>query len=163
MAGRPYAITEMIKNLLLVICAALLLVGCASKESKIIGKWKGSVEIPESQKKDPMAAMAASMMSNVSLELKEDKTYAMSMVFPLEGTWALEGDTLKLTTTKAMGMSMDDIKSKVAASGTKEQQAQLEKNGGKPMILKLSDDGKTLVAQAESGKTGGITFTKEEK
>lgn len=90
---------------LLVMVAALA--GCSDPEKQVIGRWK--VQPPsntQAQPGDPAGqAMAMAMLSGIKLELKEDHTFSLQMFVPVEGKWALEGETLTLTPEKIMGVA----------------------------------------------------------
>jgi hypothetical protein len=97
---------------------ALLSAGCGkSLDQQLVGKWKAKLpdKVANSNKpEDQMAkAMAQSMMSTFTLELKPDKTFTMTMMmFPVEGKWSVSGNTVQLAPEKVMGMSADQVKSK---------------------------------------------------
>ncbi|MBI3744825.1 MAG: hypothetical protein HY261_11160, partial [Chloroflexi bacterium] len=60
----------------LLLALAVALAGCGgSMEAKLVGKWKGTANLPKDKANDPMAAMAQAMLANISLELKKDKTF----------------------------------------------------------------------------------------
>lgn len=145
---------------------ALLVVGCAgNKEKQLVGSWKGEIKLTPEQEKNPMAAMAKQMMSNITLDLKEDKTFLMNMMFAVEGNWALEGETLKLSPTKMAGMTMDKIEeqAKAQAKTNPAMAKQMENNKvNEPMLMTLSADGKTLTTKDKPGQPsqGAMTFTK---
>ena len=118
--------------------ALSVLLGCTG--GGVVGKYKGEIELPADQKNSPLAGMASGMAGSMSLELTADKTFAMSMMgFPAEGTYEVTGDTVVLTTTKAMGMA--------TPAGA---------SSAKPMRLTIEDGGKSLVLadekQPEKGK-----------
>jgi hypothetical protein len=134
------------------------LTGCSSvlsKQADVTGKWNGKISLTPEQQKSPAAAMMKSMTP--TLELKKDNTFAMTMVFPIEGTWAMASNKLSLTMTKMMGMSIDDIKKQAAKSG-QANSSEMDK----PMVFDVSADGKTLTAVDNKSTAGGsLTFTKE--
>src|SRR5437868_15410811 len=92
------------------LAAVILICGCGKALApELVGKWKAkaSDKLTKSSKpEDQMAkAMAESMLSMFTLELKADKTFSMTMMmFPIEGTWSVSGYTLELKPTKVMGM-----------------------------------------------------------
>lgn len=97
------------------IFAALLLslfvlAGCGGGlEKKVVGTWKidsaktqmGDAKMDETEKKMMMA-----VMSSISLEVKEDKTFTMTVMMPIEGKWTLAGNKLTLTPTLKEGEKM---------------------------------------------------------
>jgi hypothetical protein len=105
-----------------------------SAEKKLVGDWKGRVEagsganLSEEQKQE--VVMAQAMMSGTSLKLRADNTFAMKMMFDIEGTWKLANDKLVLTPTKMMGMEGGAV-------------------SGESMSLKVSGDGRVLTIEDE--------------
>lgn len=82
--------------------AAFLLCGCgAGLEKKVIGTWK--VDTAKTQmsgdkiKTDADKKMMMAMLETFTLDVKEDKTFKFTVIFPIEGTWALAGSKLTLT------------------------------------------------------------------
>lgn len=126
--------------------------------ANLIGNWKGELKMDEAAAKDPSAAMAASMMKNVTLELKSGNAYTMTMIFPIEGTWSQSGDTVNLKMTKMMGMSIEDLKKKAQADPA---QASKAAEMDKPMTLKVSADGKTMEMQDTTGQAKGKMIFKK--
>jgi len=137
---------------------ALTLAGCAaSPEKQVVGKWKGSVTLPPNMAKDPRAGMLKGMFSNLTLEVKEDKKFTLTMMVPIEGTWSVSGKSLTLQPTKIMGM---DVKQ---AQEMAKKQGRSATSMDKPMKMTLSEDGKTLTAEnPESSQGGSMTFTRDE-
>lgn len=123
------------RALVAALLAVSVLLGCSG--GGVVGKYKGEIELPADQKNNPLAGMASGLAGSLSLELKADKTFNMNMMFPVEGTYTVSGNTVELTTTKAMGNA-------VSAGSSK------------PMRLTIEDGGKSLVLvdekQPEKGK-----------
>ena len=144
----------------LVAVLAVCVCGCSNREKQLVGKWTGDLTIPESEKDNPMAKMVQGMMGSLSLELKADKTFSMSMIFPIEGTWSVSGDTLSLQATKMMGMSMEQAKSMAKSQGKAGNVDEMDK----PMQFTISADGKELKAVptkgAASSQQGNLVFKK---
>jgi hypothetical protein len=91
------------RYLVSIVLAVMLVAGCGG--ANVVGKYKGSIEGMKTD--NPMAAaLAESMMGNLTLELKPDKTFSMNMMVPLEGSYTVSGSTLTLKVEKAMGMSI---------------------------------------------------------
>lgn len=137
-------------------------------EEKVVGKWTGNMKMPEAKKDDPAAAMAQAFgsMMKMDLELKKDKTFAMTaMIIPIEGTWAISGNKVIATPTKVMGMAIDEAK-KLAADQAKKQGTALAAKQAdemnKPMELTISPDGKTLTMKGTGATAdqGEVAFTK---
>jgi hypothetical protein len=145
-----------------VVAIALLVSGCGNKEARLIGKYKGEMAgMPAADdKNNPMAGLAKAMAGSLSLELKADHKFTLNVIFPLEGTWSVSGDTVTLKVEKAMGMDVDSLKDKAKSSpGSKSASSSSDAN--KPIELKVSADGKTLTAQDPKGTGGKMTFVKE--
>ncbi len=127
----------------LLLAVSIGLIGCASLESKIVGKYK--VKLGEMPKDFPggEAAMkvAESMASGMSLELKSDKTFVLNVpMASINGTWALAETTLTLT-PKVDGTNVTTGKNE-------------------PLALKVSSDGKTLTPTKNMGGPE-MSFVKE--
>ena len=136
--------------------------GCSGSSTNLVGKWKARMDVPKdnADKNNPAAglaqAMGSAMGSMMSLELKADKSFSMMMVFiPLEGKWSVSGDTLKLDVEKAMGMTKDQFKSMGSAQGGD------TKNLDKPMMLKISSDGKRLTTVKAKPEEQEMVFERE--
>lgn len=129
---------------------AAAIFGCGSREKQLVGKWTGDLKIPDSKKDDPMVKMAQGMMGALSLELKDDKTFVMSMMVPFEGTWTVSGDKLSLQVTKMMGMTVEQAKSAARTQGQTKDLDQMDK----PMEFSISADGKELTAIKKEGAPG---------
>ncbi len=136
------------RYLISVVIAVTLVAGCGG--ANVVGKYKGSLEGTDTD--NPMsAALAQSMMGNLSLELKPDKTFTMNMMVPLEGSYTVSGSTLTLNLEKAMGMSVEDM--------TKDASPSEKADAKKPMVFTIEDGGKKLVAVDK--KEGAMVFVKE--
>lgn len=133
-----------------------------SLEDRFIGTYQGKIEQPKpaSDKPEDKAANAFgnAFLSALkpTLEIKKDHTFTMTMLFPFEGTWTLTGSKATLTITKFMGLDSKSFPSNGANKAP---------DNNKPMILNVSDDGKTLTAEPSSGAPGtsadsSLTFTK---
>jgi hypothetical protein len=136
--------------------------GVSGADSKLVGKYKGTMKLPAAPAGDKQAEMVAkmteAMAKTLALELKADKTFSMTMMIPIEGTWSRSGDTLSLKVETVAGQTMESIK---AMSKGRPGAAGIDKME-KPMQFKVSADGKTLTAIHEGPKANGsMTFTKE--
>ncbi len=145
------------------VAVAVLGIGACAKETSVVGKWKGKIDMPE-PKTEQEKAMAKMMegfagMMTPDLDLREDKTFTMNMMIPIEGTWVQSGKTVTLTANKIMGMTVDEAQ-KMAAQQNKgvTQNQDLQK----PMILTISEDGKSMSMQGEGAQKGTITFARNE-
>lgn len=141
---------------------ALMLGGCAgNREAKLTGQWKmdaAAMAASMPQGKTPQEQMglemAKKMFENITLDLKEDKTFAMNMMMEFSGDWKLDdsANTVTLNMTKMGTMDM----SKMPNAGKEAQ---------KPLVLNISADNKTLsmappAGAATSGAPGAMTFVK---
>lgn len=94
-------------------------------------------------KTDADKKMAMAMLSAFSLEVKEDKSFTMTVVFPIKGTWALAGNKLTLTPTLEKGES--------ASFGGKDK-----------LELEVDASGESMsVSMDENGMKGNLVFVKE--
>lgn len=149
------------------VVAALMLAGCASEsvESKLVGKWKGQIEMPEAKKDDPAAAMAQAFgsMMNMEIEFLKDKTFKMTaMIVPIEGTWTVSGNKITATPTKVMGMSVDDAKKMASDQAKKDGQSlSVSDDMNKPIDIEISPDGKTLTMTGTGADKSSVKFTKQ--
>ncbi|MBC8065752.1 MAG: hypothetical protein H7Y17_13050, partial [Chlorobia bacterium] len=86
-------------------------------------------------------------LGTISLDLKEDKTFEMTVVFPLKGTWVLAGSKLTLTPTLKEGETMSfggkkTMDFEVDASGTS-MTSSMDDDGMKgSLVMTKSDAGK---------------------
>jgi hypothetical protein len=138
---------------------ATTLTSCSDREGQLVGKWTGELSMPDAKGDDPMAKFAQALMGNVSLDLKEDKSFTMTIVIPIEGTWSLQGDVLTLMPTKVMGMTMDEAKKMAESNGKTADKNDMNQ----PMEFSVSGDGKTLTAIKKSGAKadqGDLVFKK---
>jgi hypothetical protein len=160
------------RSLLLVAVAATLFVGCGKPEDKFVAKWIGKVDFPK-EAMDTLKAMLPPADyakaekdikdAKLDLELKKDKTYAITTVAQGEpstvtGTWTLseDGKTLTLSGPKLS----DDAKAKAKAAGATDQQISASED--KSTAYTVSEDGKTLsTTEAQMGFQITITFTKQ--
>lgn len=101
------------KLLVALIPLALIASGCMTEEQRLVGKWRGTVEIGPQAKNFPFGSMAGGMANMVDpqLDLKADKTFTLYISFaPIEGTWTFANEQIVLKPKKMMGMSADDVK-----------------------------------------------------
>lgn len=115
------------KTLIILFIAMFAIVGCgANLEQKIVGQWKvdtaKSSFTGENMKDENAKKMAMAMMETVSLDIKDDKSFSMQIIFPMNGTWTLSGNKLSLVPTKKEGESFsfggkDSMEFDVASTG----------------------------------------------
>ena len=139
------------------VVALLMLAGCANQEAQLVGQWKGDaskITLPtgNTPQEKMGAQMAQAMLSNMTLDLKKDKTFAMNMMFQMEGTWKIENDTVLLDATKVMGMDVDKL-----PNAQKNRQ---------PLVLTIGSGNKMLTVQTpgaskESASKGQLVFVKQ--
>ena len=138
---------------------ALMLGGCASRESKLVGQWKidaSAIEANQSTAKTPQEKMgmemAKKMLEEITLDINADKTFVMSvMKMESGGNWTLDesANTLTLTMTKMGGKDIPNA-------------AQI---ASKPLILNISENNQTLTTAAPGGaatpgSSDAMTFVK---
>lgn len=125
----------------------------------LYGKWTAEVEMPKHDPSDPGEKMAYEMAkafaSSVWLELKEDGTFTLSMIFPIEGTWKKDGKKLSLNPTKFMGMSEAELKKQAKEAG-----AEINFNS-EDMVFDISADSRTLTLNSGDPKEGSLIFRKQ--
>lgn len=145
---------------MLAVLAVALLGGCAgNRESQLVGQWKMdssalTAQIPagKTPQEKMRMEMAKKVFENVTLDLKEDKTFAMKMMMEFSGNWKLDDadNTVTLNMTKMAG---------VDASKMPNAQA------NKPMVLQIGADNKTLTMTPPGGATpnpaGAMKFVKQ--
>jgi predicted component of type VI protein secretion system len=153
--------------LLSTLVLGLALAGChkADLATDLVGSYKGKLDLPADAASNPLAKGFLSALSP-TMELKKDKTFTMTMMFPFEGTYAVTGDsTFDLTMTKMMGMDMTALKNQAMAMG-KVDPATVEKQMSdiqKPIHASVSADHKTFtmtMPNQGTGKAQSIVFTK---
>jgi hypothetical protein len=136
------------------VVAALLLtffaiVGCApSLEKQVVGSWKidsSQTKISGEQMKDEaMKKMAMAVLDSITLELKDDKSFDMTMLMPLKGTWALTGNQITLTPTLDKGETMSF-------------------GGKKTLDLTVAADAKSMTTSLDNaGAKADMVLTKQE-
>ena len=140
---------------------AVMMSGCAgNRESQLLGQWKMdasamSANMPKGKTPQEQMGMdmAKKMFENVTLDLKEDKTFAMNMMMEFSGDWKLDeaANTVTLNMTK---MGTVDLSKMPNANA----QAQ------KPMVMNIGADNKTLTMSAPGAATpspgGEMKFVK---
>lgn len=128
---------------------ALLLVvlGCAAKEP-VTGIWKGTVNVPEKYKNDPQAKTQLAAMGSPVLDLKDDKTFSLTMGLPMTGTWT-EGE--KEVTLKVQKIGGQDVSALPAGAARQNLEA---------IKATISEDRRKLTLQPSQGMEGSIDFTR---
>jgi len=118
--------------------------GCHGRSVNVVGTWTGGYTPPPGQIQEKA--------SNSILRLMPDGAFAETKVLPnlspisdySEGTWAVSGDSLTLTTSKSMGRPMSDYN--VAP---------------RPEVFVISSDGATLTKRrSDSTPVAGWLMTK---
>jgi len=149
---------------------ALALLGCGpTVEQQAIGTWDGSLNVPKMSAANTAAdsmiqsiAKGAEAMVKPTLELRADKTFTMTLIVSMEGTWETDGHQIILTTNKVAGMAAgstpppDPFQSQPTnTEGKSTDQPQAPQT----IRLELSTDGKSLVPA--TGQPG-FEFIKEQ-
>jgi len=127
----------------------------SDQAAALLGKWKvKSVTVPAS---GPPAEQAKSMLMSATIQFSRDRTFAMTLVGPMKGTWKVTGHTVALTFTDLLGRKMSEILNMARVNYSNEpsprNRAVLDELS-KPMIGILSSDGKTLTTKPPTGKSG---------
>ncbi len=147
--------------LLLTIIAVTMMSGCAgNREAQLVGQWKMdstkfAANMPKGKTPQEQMGMdmAKKMLENVTLDLKQDKTFAMNMMMEFSGDWKIDeaANTVTLNMTK---MGTVDLSKMPNANA----------QARKPMVMQISADNKTLSmvppAGATPGAAGAMTFVK---
>jgi len=137
--------------------------GGASATSDIIGKWKGDIKMPETNKDDPMAkmgeAMAQMFLGNLTLEFVEGGKFKLTMMgMPVEGSVSRKGNEIELTPETVLGMTVEEARKMNAEN----KGAELMKND-EPMLGTISADGSEITLKGKSDKSGGEMVFKRAK
>lgn len=159
-------LTTMARSIAFLVLAAVFLAGCASPESRVVGKWKGEVQLSKETEASPLGAMVKGFAAGVDpqLDLRPDHTFSLYMsVMPIEGTWTLEGNTIVLQPEKYGGINPAEVqrsfekgmerwsKDGNAPPGAEALAKDMPK-AGSPIRIGISDDFKTL--SLEKGQAG---------
>jgi hypothetical protein len=143
---------------LFLFAAVIAVAGCSNKEDQIVGKYKADLKLSAEDEKNPMASFAKGLLGSMTLEIKKDKTYSMTvMSFPIDGNWSLSGDTVTLTAKTVAGMSAEDAAKKAKDSG----KLPAGQDPSKPMVLTIGSDGKSLVPAEQKSGQAKFQFVKE--
>lgn len=141
---------------------AVIMSGCAgSRESQLVGQWKmdstaftSSMPKGKTPQEQMGMDMAKKMFENVTLDLKQDKTFAMNMMMEFSGNWTLDeaANTVTLTMTKMAGVDISKMPN-------------ANKAAQKPMTMQISADNKSLSMVPPGGATpsaaGTMKFVKQ--
>ena len=114
------------KASVLLLVLAVLGSGCSKPEANLIGKWQMDSDAMKTGNAQT-DAMAAGFAKSMVLEFKADKTYTMAPF--MEGIYVVNGHSVTLTATKAIGMDISKLPNKA---------------DNKPQNATLSEDGKSL-------------------
>lgn len=148
--------------ILWVLAALLAIAGCGKEGAlgakgsdpeapKLVGKWKGELKMPKSEKEDPMAEMGAAfakmLLGSLTLEFTSEDRFKLSMMgVPVEGKVERKGNALTLTPESAMGMPVAEAK---------KQNPQLKSD---PMEAEISADGSEISLKDKDHKEGEPTM-----
>lgn len=121
------------------------LAGCRMNlEKQVVGTWKvdtvKTVLSGEKLKSDADRKVAMELMETIELNIKEDKTFEMKVIFPVHGTWSVQNDHLILTPVLSKGESFsfagkDTMDFSVGSEG-KEMSAQIQnKDMGGTLVM----------------------------
>lgn len=121
------------------IILAITLSGCKNPSQEVVGHWtldaekssNGNLEL----KNNPLANQFA---KTVSLDIKPDKTFSLTILLPVGGTYTMSGDTINFHVDTVFGYKNPDPK---AAADT-----------SKDLTGTLSPDGKSISVDDKKGK-----------
>jgi hypothetical protein len=141
---QPKLFLSVFSNMRVVIPFALLLLalaGCRMNlEKQVVGTWKAdtakTVLSGEKLKSDDDRKMAMALIETIELNIKEDKTFEMKVIFPVHGTWAIQNNHLILTPVLSKGESFSFA-------------------GKDTMDFTVGSEGKTMSAQIDNKDMGG--------
>ncbi len=97
------------------------------------------------------------MLMSASIDFSKNKTFAMSMGGPMNGTWKVTGHDVALTVVDMMGRKMTDFVAMARANyktGPSARNKAILEELSKPLMAVLSADGKTLTLKPAPGKAG---------
>lgn len=117
----------------------ILLIGCGSTQSKLIGSWKG-VQVPQTGSPNFRDAAAGAMgnlvASGSTLEFNKEGRFKWSMIMGAsQGTYKVAGKEVTLTFESLAPTQ--------------------------PITFVLGEDGKTLTTKKDFGSDATITFEKQ--
>jgi hypothetical protein len=125
-----------------IVLLALVLGGCAGRESRLVGAWRGSIELMEAEAQSPAESFAEATAHTFSLDLKADRTFRANMLVPLDGKWRLDGESLVLEPIAFMGLAAGDGAS------------------GRPIELRIAADNKSLRLSNRNMAGGEFVFVR---
>ncbi len=132
----------------LLLIAIWVLPGCsvASLEDRIIGQWKGKVELTSDPSRGGTFRIGADSFEP-TINFKPDKTFDMTVaVIPVKGTWALQGSKITLNILEISGQSKADFKKRAErelAGNPFIPQVDFSK-ADQPVVLDIGPEVKTL-------------------
>lgn len=141
----------------------LVLLGCGSRESALVGVWEGEVAIPENLTSNKeIAATMEGLNRKASLTLREDKTFILQALAPSEGAWSFKEDVLTLTLQKVDGKEIATLKAEASKVPgiTKEAIDMI----GVPIRFKVDSSNRQLTSISDSGQAtlGQLKLTKSD-
>ncbi len=125
-------------GLLLLVGAFLTLAGCG--KANVVGTWEAKL----TDLKPDHAGIGAAVdkLATMSLEFKDDGTCFMTMLVKIPGKYEVSGNRVTVTFPN------------------NDKTGESTKNNN-PLILDISSDGKSLVAEKDSTSDGELVFTKQ--
>ena len=121
--------------------------GCRDPAADLPGAWTGKTEI--SARVSPEARSLFESLGDPKLAIATDGTYRLTLgPVPVAGRWRRDGGELILSPESVAGKRVKEMAARAADPGALTG----------PLRLKISADGKSLLADATDGRT---TFTKE--
>lgn len=133
---RPRAIDFMV----ILGCAAVLVAGCKSPESQVVGTWTGP--------------------GGASLAFKADKSFTQAGQQPVVGKWSLADKKVTVVVESVGGKSPDEIVKALTKMGASADILAKLKEQMKGTSFTLAADGKTMEITGPAGQK--VTLTKSE-
>jgi hypothetical protein len=145
--------------------ALLALVGCgASLEKRLVGTYTASFSKNPKASKQPASQdienFAQALGGSITLELREDRTFQLILlVMPIQGTWSLEGNTLKLQVGTVLGMTTEKTREEAVREG---QNVGKATDLGMPMWFVVDPDQLTLTSIYSAPDGGKVVLKRKE-
>lgn len=151
-----------------------LLAGCGgSRESALVGKWNVSptfgimsgIKASESASSAQAAAQGAIALANITIDMREDKTFAINMSnTTLSGNWTFEEDsgqtTLNINKVEIPQAHRDRGDKPIMESGV--WSAKLDDDDNNRFVLQMAAPGALAAAAGEAAAAkAGIPFVKQ--
>jgi len=143
----------------------IFLGGCHSAPPPVVleGKWRcTTIELPPQAPAKVVDQIKKNVVPNTSATFNKDKSFAFTLVYPLQGQWELKDHTVTLKVTQVMGTPIDKVNQILIANakGDKAKIKQIQETNPN-MTAVISEDGKTMSVKQDSGKGMSVTLAKQ--